>query len=34
MLKIQKLFFRVSNAKSIIIEYSDLKNGKDLTEVI
>lgn len=27
----QQILFRVSNAKNIIIEYSDLKNGKDLT---
>lgn len=30
----QRLVCRVSNAKNIVIEYSDLKSGKDLTEVV
>lgn len=29
-----KVLFRVSNAPKIVIEYSDLKAGKDLTEVV
>lgn len=30
----QRISFRVSNAQNIVIDYSDLKSGKDLTEVI
>ena len=30
----QSLTYRFSNAKNIVIEYSDLKAGKDLTEVV
>ena len=29
-----RVLFRVSNAPKIVIEYSDLKAGKDLTEVV
>ena len=29
-----RLLFRVSNAPQIVLEYADLKNGKDLTEIV
>jgi hypothetical protein len=30
----QRITCRVSNAKNIVIEYSDLKSGKNLTDLI
>lgn len=30
----QRISYRVSNAQNIVIDYADLKSGKDLTEVI
>lgn len=29
-----RILFRVSNAPQIVVEYNDLKNGKDLTDVV
>lgn len=30
----QRICYRVSNAQTIVLEYNDLKNGKDLSETI
>lgn len=30
----RKLSYQVSNAQNIIIDYADLKSGKDLTELV